>query len=78
MKNLHELLKGEHVVGLSTISFEKDRPCSGYETGQLDGASHIAKNIMTKSRPLELLHMDLFGPMTYIIISRSKYGLVIC
>jgi hypothetical protein len=32
---------------------------------------------MTTDRPLELLHMDLFGPIAYISISGSKYGLVI-
>jgi hypothetical protein len=32
---------------------------------------------MTTSRPLELLHMDLFGPVTYLSIGGSKYGLVI-
>jgi transposase InsO family protein len=29
------------------------------------------------SKPLELLHMDLFGPIAYLSIDRSKYGLVI-
>jgi hypothetical protein len=29
------------------------------------------------SRPLELLHMDLFGPVAYINISGSKYGIII-
>jgi hypothetical protein len=32
---------------------------------------------MTTSRPLELLHMDLFGPIAYLSIGESKYGLVI-
>jgi transposase InsO family protein len=32
---------------------------------------------MTTSRPLELLHMDLFGPIAYLSIGGSKYGLVI-
>jgi hypothetical protein len=32
---------------------------------------------MTMSRPLELLHMDLFSPIAYLSISGSKYGLVI-
>jgi hypothetical protein len=34
-------------------------------------------NIMTTDRPLELLHMDLFGPIDYISIGGSKYCLVI-
>jgi transposase InsO family protein len=32
---------------------------------------------MTTKRPLELLHMDLFGSVAYISINRSKYCLVI-
>jgi hypothetical protein len=32
---------------------------------------------MTTSRPLELLHMDLFGPVAYLSIGGSKHGLVI-
>jgi transposase InsO family protein len=32
---------------------------------------------MTTTRPLEMLHMDLFDPIAYISISGNKYGLVI-
>jgi hypothetical protein len=28
MKNLHKLLKGEHVLGLTNVCFAKDRPCA--------------------------------------------------
>jgi transposase InsO family protein len=41
------------------------------------GALHHAKNIITTIRPLEMLHMDLFGPIAYISISGNKYGLII-
>jgi hypothetical protein len=41
------------------------------------GSTHHSKNVMTTSRPLELLHMDLFGPVAYLTIGGSKYGLVI-
>jgi transposase InsO family protein len=41
------------------------------------GAHHHAKNIITTIRPLEMLHMDLFGPIAYISIGGNKYGLVI-
>jgi hypothetical protein len=32
---------------------------------------------MTTTRPLEILHMDLFGPIAYISIGGNKYDLVI-
>jgi hypothetical protein len=41
------------------------------------GTHHPHKNIMTTDRPLELLHMDLFGPIAYISINGSKYCRVI-
>jgi transposase InsO family protein len=77
MKNLHKLLKGEHILGLTNVHFEKDRICSACQEGKQVGAHHPHKNIMTTDRPLELLHMDLFGPIAYISIGGSKYWLVI-
>jgi transposase InsO family protein len=77
MKNLHKLLKGEHILGLTNVHFEKDRMCSACQSGKQVGAHHPHKNIMTTDRPLELLHMDLFGPIAYISIDGSKYCLVI-
>src|SRR3954463_1143964 len=40
-------------------------------------AKHPAKTIMTTTRPLELLHMDFFGPPKYSSFGRNCYGLVI-
>jgi transposase InsO family protein len=77
MKNLHKLLKGEHILGLTNVHFEKDRICSACQAGKQVGAHHPHKNIMTMDMPLELLHMDLFGLIAYISIGGSKYCLVI-
>jgi hypothetical protein len=68
MKNLHKLLKREHILGLTNVHFEKDRDCSACQAGKQVGAHHPHKNIMTTDRPLELLHMDLFDPIAYISI----------
>jgi transposase InsO family protein len=77
MKNLHKLLKGEHILELTNVHFEKHRMCSACQVGKQVGVHHPHKNIMTTERPLELLHMDLFGPIAYISIGESKYCLVI-
>jgi hypothetical protein len=61
MKNLHKLLKGEHILGLMNVQFEKDRVCSACQAGKQVGVHHLHKNIMTTDRPLELLHMDCWG-----------------
>jgi transposase InsO family protein len=77
MKNLHKLIKGEHILRLTNVHFEKDRVCSACQAGKQVGTQHPHKNIMTMDRPLELLHMDLFGPIAYISIGGSKYCLVV-
>jgi hypothetical protein len=77
MKNLHKLLKGEHILGLTNVHFEKYRVCSACQAGKQVGVHHPHKNIMTTDRLLELLHMDLFGLIAYINIGGSKYCLVI-
>jgi hypothetical protein len=77
MKNLHKLLKGEHILGLTNVHFEKDKICSACQAGKQAGVHQPHKNIMMTARPLELLHMDLFDPITYISIGGSKYCLVI-
>ena len=77
MRNLAKLLKGEHILGLTNVVFEKDRVCGACQAGKQVGILHPAKNIVSTTRPLELLHMDLFGPVAYISIGGNKYGLVI-
>jgi transposase InsO family protein len=77
MRNLHKLQRDGHILGLMNIVFEKDRPCGACQVGKQVGAPHHVKNIITTTRPLEMLHMDLFGPITYISIGGNKYGLVI-
>src|SRR3954468_8184842 len=65
MKNLQTLVSKKHVVGINKVKFDKDRLCSACEAGKITKKHHSAKTIMTTTRPLELLHMDLFGPQNY-------------
>jgi hypothetical protein len=77
MKNLHKLIKGEHILGLTNVHFEKDTIFSACQAGKQVGSHHPHKNIMTTDRLLELLHIDLFGLIAYISIDMSNYCLVI-
>ena len=77
MRNLTKLIKDKHILGLTNIHFEKDRICSACQAGKQVGAPHPPKSIMTTKQPLELIHMDLFGPVVYLSIRDNKYGLVI-
>ena len=40
-------------------------------------STHPNKGMMSTSKPLELLHMDLFGPTTYMSIGGEQVGFVI-
>jgi hypothetical protein len=77
MRILAKLQKDDHTLGLTNVVFEKDRLCSACQAGKQVGAHHPAKNILSSSRPLKLLHIYLFGPIAYISIGGNKYGLVI-
>jgi hypothetical protein len=77
MRNLHKLQKDGHILGLTNIAFEKDRPCGACQARKQVLAHHHVKNIMTTTRLMEMLHMNLFSPVAYISIGGNKYGLVI-
>jgi hypothetical protein len=69
--------KGRTCVRSNKCVFRKDRPCAACQAGKQVGSAHHSKNVMTTSRTLELLYMDLFGPVAYLNIGGSKYGLVV-
>ena len=77
MRNLDKLIKGNHILGINDVIFYKDRLCSACQAGKQVGGRHPVKNIMTTRRPLELLHMDLFGPNAYKSLGGNSFGLVI-
>ena len=77
MRSLQSLLKGDHVCGLTNVSFAKDRACSACIEGKLHEKAHPPTTIIYSKRPLELLHMDLFGPPCFDSLGGRKYCLVI-
>ncbi|KAL8093622.1 hypothetical protein AgCh_035490 [Apium graveolens] len=46
------------------------------EKGKMKRSSHKSKTVNSISAPLQLIHMDLFGPVNILSISRNKYALV--
>jgi hypothetical protein len=75
MNNLNKLLKGEHILGLTNVHFEKNRICSACQDGKQVGAPHPAKNVVTTIRPVELLHMYIFGLVAYVSIGGNNMDL---
>ncbi|WVZ76378.1 hypothetical protein U9M48_024356 [Paspalum notatum var. saurae] len=73
MSILKKLMKKDLVRGLKDITFEKDKLCSACQASKQVANTHPTKTFMSTSRPLELLHMDLFGPTTYTSIGGNNY-----
>ncbi|GJW85166.1 putative ribonuclease H-like domain-containing protein [Tanacetum coccineum] len=61
-KNLNKLVKGNLVRGLPSKIFQNDHTCVACQKGKQHKASCKAKLVSSISQPLQLLHMDLFGP----------------
>ena len=77
MQQLNKLISKELVIGLPKIKFEKDKLCDACQKGKQVKSSFHSKNIISTSKPLELLHMDLFGPSRTKSFGGNYYALVI-
>ena len=76
-KNIHKLAKNNIVRGLPTMNFKVNNLCDACQKGKLKKSTFKAKNEISTKQPLELLHLDLFGPMQVRSINHNKYVLVI-
>ncbi|GJV22177.1 retrovirus-related pol polyprotein from transposon TNT 1-94 [Tanacetum coccineum] len=71
------LSKNDIVIGLPKLKFVKDHLCSSCELGKAKRKSFHTKTTPSSKRRLQLLHMDLCGPMRVESINGKKYVLVI-
>nr|GEX90548.1 hypothetical protein [Tanacetum cinerariifolium] len=71
------LSKNDIVTGLPKLKFVKDHLCSSCELGKAKRKSFYTKTTPSSKRWLQLLHMDLCGPMRVECINGKKYVLVI-
>nr|GEW12845.1 Gag-Pol polyprotein [Tanacetum cinerariifolium] len=71
------LSKNDIVIGLPKLKFVKYHLCSSCELGKAKRKSFQTKTTPSSKRQLQLLHMDLCGPMRVASINEKKYVLVI-
>nr|GEX03819.1 hypothetical protein [Tanacetum cinerariifolium] len=71
------LSKNDIVVGLPKLKFVKDQLCSSCELGKAKRKSFQSKTTPSSKRRLQLIHMDLCGPIRVASINGNKYVLVI-
>ena len=77
MNHLNKLISKDLVIGLPKLKFERDHICEACQKGKQVKSSFKTKNVVSSLRPLELLHMDLFGPSRTMSLGGNYYALVI-
>nr|GEW32309.1 retrovirus-related Pol polyprotein from transposon TNT 1-94 [Tanacetum cinerariifolium] len=76
MRLIQSLASKEFVGNLHKLKFDQHF-CDAHKIGKQAHASHKGKNIVSTTRCLELLHMDLFGPSAVRSYEGNYYTLVI-
>ena len=76
-KTMNDLVKKDLVRGMPQVEFTKDGLCDACQKGKQKRISFSKKLESSIDEPLQLLHMDLFGPVNVLSISRKRYCLVI-
>ncbi|KAJ9562008.1 hypothetical protein OSB04_007168 [Centaurea solstitialis] len=74
---LDKLVRLKLVKGLPKLKFEKDHLCSSFEMGKLKRSSHKTKSDPSFDQPLQLLNVDLCGPIAVQTLNGKKYILVL-
>ena len=60
---MHELVSKDLVKGLPALDYKHSPTCDAYIRGKQVKSSFKPKKMVSTSRPCELLHVDLCGPM---------------
>nr|GEV29922.1 integrase, catalytic region, zinc finger, CCHC-type, peptidase aspartic, catalytic [Tanacetum cinerariifolium] len=74
---INQLTSNDIVDGFSKFKYNKDHLCLAREQGKSKKASLPPKLVLSTELKLELLHVDLCGPMRVASINGKKYILVI-
>nr|XP_029151592.1 uncharacterized protein LOC114925959 [Arachis hypogaea] len=77
MLQISKLVKKSLVRGLPNIKFDKDIICDACQMGKQIKTSFKPKKDVSTKKPLELLHLDLFGPTRTQSLGGKSYGMVI-
>ncbi|GJS71590.1 retrovirus-related pol polyprotein from transposon TNT 1-94 [Tanacetum coccineum] len=74
---INQLTSKDLVDGLPKFKYDNDHLCLACEQGKRKKASFPSKLVPSTESKLELLHMDLYGPMRIESINGKKYILLI-
>ncbi|GJT18481.1 retrovirus-related pol polyprotein from transposon TNT 1-94 [Tanacetum coccineum] len=74
---INQLAKQGLVKGLPELKYTKDHLCSTCQMGKSNKESHLPKPKPSTNEKLQMLHMDLCGPIRVVSINGKRYILVI-
>ncbi|KAJ9545374.1 hypothetical protein OSB04_025081 [Centaurea solstitialis] len=75
-KGLNKLVLGNLAIGIPDLRFQQEHLCTACQLGKMKRVSHKSKLEHGTEKPLQLIHMDLCGPMRVQSINGKKYVLV--
>ncbi|KAJ9561899.1 hypothetical protein OSB04_007059 [Centaurea solstitialis] len=76
-RDMNRLVSKHLVKGLPETRLSKDTLCFACEKGKMKKSSHPPKMDTNCHRPLDMLHMDLCGPMRVESLAHKKYMLIL-
>jgi len=74
MHHFNRIASKELVIDLPKLRFERDRICEVCQKGKQTKNSFKQKNIVSTTRSLELLQLDVFRPSRTMSIGGNYYG----
>ena len=75
MDTISKVSKLDLVKGFPKINFQQDKICEACVKGRQVNSSFHSKDFISTKRPLELLHIDLFGPISIETLSGINMAL---
>jgi transposase InsO family protein len=77
LRGMKKIISKEAVRGIPKLLIDEGRVCGECQVGKQTKMSHPKLGHPTTSRVLELLHMDLMGPMQVESLGGKKYAYVV-
>ncbi|KAI3815585.1 hypothetical protein L1987_15257 [Smallanthus sonchifolius] len=76
-RKMNYIVKNDLVLGIPKMKFSVPDDCISCKKGKQQKKSHKSKSKNSIVTPLELLHLDLFGPISISSIGGKSYSLVV-
>jgi len=74
-KAINTLVKKELVRDMPKLEFAQVEVCEACQKGKMKRSSHKSKTVNSISAPLQLIHMDLFGPVNVLSFQETNMHL---